>query len=174
MTTTEELLARIERLEEVVYDEIEYPKISKEREPASIKARYEESGVKILKEPPKAPISDIKFDERFLVGMEYRRAISAFRRHKHGDAGAIFYVRSGGNHNKYTEPVIFEIVSVEKMNLKTFISLYWEQGGFANIDDACRYFTNTYAEPARPSEILDFNTIEGYVHKIRRFENDDD
>ncbi len=168
MTTTEDLIQRIEHLEEVIYNEIEYPKIQKDRDPEHIQARYKENKIRILREPPKAPRCDIRFDERFLVSMEYGRAMSAFRRHMHGPQGAIFYVRYGN----YTEPVMFEVVSIEKMRLGTFISLYWEQGGFANIDDACRYFTSIYADASRPSEILDFNKIEGYVHKFRRLENE--
>lgn len=169
MTTTEELLARIEHLEQVVYDELEYPKISKEREPASIKARYEESGVKILKEPPKAPVVMLGFDSRFWFGLRNGRCVTSFTTQNIGKQGAIFYVRDDDGR------MAFEIVSVEKRRLKTYIAMCWGMAGFKSIDDACNYFSRLYFEDEMMKNaafVPNFDDIKGYVIKFRRLDDE--
>ena len=170
MVTTEELIARIEHLEKVVYDELEYPKIQKDRDPEHIQARYKENKIKILKAPPTAPVVMFSIDSRFWFELRNGYCVTAFTTQNIGKRGAIFYVRDD------ISRMTFEIQSVEKRRLKTYIAMCWGMAGFKSIDDACSYFSHLYFEDETMKNaafVPNFDDIDGYVIKfIRRLDDE--
>ena len=157
MATTEELIARIEHLEKVVYDELEYPKISEAREPGNIQKRYRENGIAVLKQPQPADI-DLKFDEIFYDDMECGRKTVTFRRRQHGFEGDLFCVNG----------IYYELQNIEKMTLRTFIILYWDRDGFDCQDDAVEFFDNLYFPDWHDAWPTDYNSFYGYMHTFRK------
>lgn len=170
MATIEELEERIERLEGIVYNEIEYPKIQQNRSGEYIHRRYKESGLKVLKAPPTAPVVMFGSDSRFWGEMRNGRCVTAFTTQNIGKQGAIFYVRDDIGR------MTFEIQSVEKRRLKTYIAMCWGMAGFTSIDDACEYFSRLYFEEEMMKNrafVPNFDDIDGYVIKfIRRLDDE--
>lgn len=170
MATIEEIEGRIERLEGIVYNEIEYPKIQQNRSCEYIHRRYKEAGLKILKAPPTAPVVMFSIDSRFWFELRNGYCVTAFTTQNIGKQGAIFYVRDDIGR------MTFEIQSVEKRRLKTYIAMCWGMAGFKSIDDACSYFSHLYFEDEmmkNAASVPNFDDIDGYVIKfIRRLDDE--
>ncbi len=167
MATIEELEERIEHLEKVVYDELEYPNIVGARQKDFQKRDYERRGIKVLTKPQPEPLLDFSFHGRFMWDLIHDTMTMTFRRNRQGEPGSMFVLRDVPH-----TPEKFEIVSIDKINLKTFISMYWDIAGFDSLDEACRYYAATYTDDLGDAEAPDFAKIDGFMYKFRRVQND--
>ncbi len=157
MATIEELEARIEHLERVVYDELEYPHIVGARQKDFKKRDYERRGIKVLREPQPATM-DLTFDKEFYDDMERGEVTHTFRRTQHGNVGDRFCVNG----------VYYKIRDIEMMTIRTFITLYWDKAGFNCQDDALEFFDNLYFPDWHDAWPPDYNGFYGYMHVFAR------
>ena len=172
MATIEELEERIERLEQIIYDDIEYPRIAGARERDFQKRDYQRRGIKVLREPQPEPLIDFSFHSRFTADLIHNEMHVTFRRNRQGETGSVFVIRQGLDF-RVSPPVKFTITDIERINLKTFISMFWLDAGFNTLDDACRYYAATYAdELGETSAPPDFEKINGWIYKFRRLDDE--
>lgn len=171
MVTIEELEGRIERLEQIVYDDIEYPRIVGARERDFQKRDYQRRGIKVLREPQPEPLIDFSFHSRFTAELIYNNMHVTFRRNRQGETGSVFVIRRGLDF-RVNPPAKFTITDIERINLKTFISMFWLDAGFNTLDDACRYYAATYADELGEGPAPNFEKINGWIYKFRRLEDE--
>jgi len=171
MVTTEELIARIEHLEKIVYDELEYPSIVRARQKDFQKRDYERRGIKVLTKPQPEPLIDFSFHSRFTAELIYNDMHVTFRRNRQGETGSVFVIRQGLDF-RVNPPAKFTITDIERINLKTFISMFWLDAGFNTLDDACRYYAATYADELGETSAPDFEKINGWIYKFRRLDDE--
>ncbi len=155
MATIEELEERIERLEKIVEDEIEYPQIVHLRDNRN--DELDRIGIKVLKEPPKPPV-ELLFENRFHPAMEKGDKTVTFRHTKHGKVGDIFAING----------TMYKIREIREMSLKSFVSMFWDDDGFDSIDDAVEWFNRHYL--TQGGNPLDFSKVHGYMHRFERYE----
>ena len=153
-TDVEELLARIEHLEQVVYDELEHPAIVYQRN--NRKDDLNKMGIKVLEAPPE-PAIELTFDKKFFPAMESGRKTVTFRRTQHGRRNDLFAAND----------VTYIIREVSEMNLKSFISLYWDEDGFESVNDAVEWFTRHY--DTQDDNPPDLSKVNGYMHRFEKY-----
>ena len=101
----------------------------------------------------------------------YNEMHVTFRRNRQGETGSVFVIRQGLDF-RVNPPAKFTITDIERINLKTFISMFWLDAGFNTLDDACRYYAATYADELGETSAPNFEKINGWIYKFRRLEDE--
>lgn len=155
MTTTEELEARIEKLENIIYDRIVYPQIVRERKHPD----PNKQGI-----PLRSP-EDTLPDAHLLMVLNRGSGYidTTFRKDIHGKVGDLFYAAGQK----------WKITHIEPISLWRFVKFYYSDGGFGTMEEACDYYGELYFGGSEFADIgaaaAAFKTLNGYKHDFVRY-----